>query len=55
MLVDKIGHVCHLLGVVVAEIVKVVCVIWLEVNSSLYVLHVRYVLVIKLLQVVSIF
>ena len=39
-------------GVGVAEIVQVVCVIGLECKYVLHVLHVRYVLVIKMLQVV---
>ena len=42
-----------MLGVGVTEIVQVVCVILLERKSVLHVLHVRYVLVIKMLQVVS--
>ena len=42
-------------GVGVAYIVYVVCVIWLECKYGLHVLHVSYLLVIKLLQVVSIF
>ena len=43
-----------MLGVGVAKIVQVVCVIGLECKSGLHVLHVRYMLVIKMLQVVSI-
>ena len=40
-----------MLGVGVADIVQVVCVILLECKSVLHVLHVRYVLVIEMLQV----
>ena len=43
-----------MVGVGVTEIVQVVCVIVLECKSVLHVLHVRYVLVSKMLQVVSI-
>ena len=43
-----------MLGDGVAEIVQVVCVIVLECKSVLYVLHVRYVMVSKMLQVVLI-
>ena len=43
-----------MLGVGVAEIVQVVCVIVLERKSVLHVLHVRYVLASKILQLVSI-
>ena len=43
-----------MLGVGVAEIVQVVCVIALECKYVLHVLHVRCVLVSKMLQVVSI-
>ena len=43
-----------MLGVGVTEIAQVVCVIVLECKSILHVLHVRYVLVSKMLQVVSI-
>ena len=43
-----------MLGVGVAEIVQVVCAIVLDCKPVLHVLHVRYVLVIKMLQVVSI-
>ena len=43
-----------MLGVGVAYIVQVVCVIVLDHKYVLHVLHVRYVLVIKMLQVVSI-
>ena len=43
-----------MLGVGVAEIAQVVCVIVLERKSVLHVLHVRYVLVIKILWVVLI-
>ena len=42
-----------MLGVGVADIVQVVCVIVSERKSVLHVLHVRYVLVIKTVQVVS--
>ena len=42
-----------MLCVGVAEIVQVVCDILLECKSVLHVLHVRYVFVIKMLQVVS--
>ena len=42
-----------MLGVGVTEIVQVLCVIGLECKSILHVFHVRYVLVIKMLQVVS--
>ena len=41
-----------MLGVGVAEIVTVFCVILLECKYVLHVLHVRYVLVIKMMQVV---
>ena len=40
-----------MLGVGVAEIVQVVCIIVLDFKSILHVLHVRYVLVSKKLQV----
>ena len=43
-----------MLGVGVAEIVQVVCVIGLKCKSVLHVLHVSYVLVIKRSQVVLI-
>ena len=43
-----------MIGVGVADIEQVVCVIVLECKSVLYVLHFRYVLVSKMLQVVSI-
>ena len=43
-----------MLGIDVAEIVQVVCVIVLECKSIFHLLHVRYVLVIKMLQVISI-
>ena len=43
-----------MLGVGVSEILHVVCVIMLECKSVLRVLCVRYVLAIKILQVVSI-
>ena len=43
-----------MLGVGVADIVQVVCSIVLECKSVLHVLHVRYVLVSKISQVVSI-
>ena len=43
-----------MLGVGVAEIMQVVCVIVLECKSVLHVLHVRYMLVSKTLQVVFI-
>ena len=43
-----------MLSVGVEDIFQVVCVIVLECESVLYLLHVRYVLVIKMLQVVSI-
>ena len=43
-----------MLGVGVTEIVQVVCAIVLECKSVLHVLHVRYVLAIKMLQVVLI-
>ena len=43
-----------MLGVGVVEIVQVVCVIVLEPKSFLHVLNVRYVLLIKILHVVSI-
>ena len=43
-----------MLGVGVPEILQVVCVILLECKSILHVLHVRYVLVSKMLQVVSV-
>ena len=43
-----------MLGVGVADIVQVVCVILLECKSVFHVLHVRYVLVSKLSQVVPI-
>ena len=42
-----------MLGVDVAEIVQVVCAIFLECKSVLHVLHVRYMFVIKMLLVVS--
>ena len=45
----KIYHIVHGLGVGVAEIVQVVHVIVLECKSVLHVLHVRYVLVSKML------
>ena len=54
MLVGKIEHIVHVLGVGVAGIVQVVCVIGLEFKSILNILHVRYLLVIKWLQVVLI-
>ena len=41
-----------MLGVGTADILQVVCVILLEYKSVVHVLHVRYVLVIKILQVV---
>ena len=41
-----------MVGVGVADIVQVVCVIELECKSVLHVLHVKYVLVIKILQLV---
>ena len=41
-----------MLGVGVAEIVQVLCVIGLECKSVLNILHVSYVLVIKMFQVV---
>ena len=43
-----------MLGVGVPEIVQVVCIIVLGCKYVLHVLHVRYMLVIKMLQVVSI-
>ena len=43
-----------MLGVGVAEIVQVVCVIVLECKSILHVLHVRYVFLSKMLHVVSV-
>ena len=43
-----------MLGVGVTDIVQVVCVIVLECKSVFHVLHVRYVLVSKMLQVVLI-
>ena len=43
-----------MLGVGVTEIVQVLCVIVLECKSIFHVLHVRYVLVSKLSQVVPI-
>ena len=43
-----------MLGVGVAEIAQVVCVIVLECKYILHMLHIRYVLVIKMLQVVLI-
>ena len=43
-----------MLGVDVAEIFQVVCLILLKCKSVLHVSHVRYVLVIKMLQVVLI-
>ena len=43
-----------MLGVGVPEILQVVCVILLECKSILHVLHVRYVLVSKMLKVVSV-
>ena len=43
-----------MLGVGAAEIAQVVCVIVLERKSVFHVLHVRYVLVIKILWVVLI-
>ena len=52
MLVGKIYYIGHVLGVGVVKIVQVVCVIGLEFKSVLYLLHVRYVLIIKFLQVV---
>ena len=55
MLVGKIYYIGHVLGVGVAEIVQVVCVIVLKCKSVLHVLHIRYVLLIKMLQVVLIF
>ena len=42
-----------MLGVGIAETVQVVCVIVLECKSVLHEFHVRYVLEIKMLQVVS--
>ena len=44
-----------MLGVGVTEIIQLVCVIRSECKYVLYVLHVRYVLIIKMLQVVLIF
>ena len=44
-----------MLGVGVTEIVRVLCVIVLQCKSVLNVLHVRYVLVRKMFQVVLIF
>ena len=43
-----------MVGVGAADTVQVVCVISLDFNSVLHVLHVRYVLVNKMLQVVLI-
>ena len=43
-----------MLGVGIAEILQVVCIIVLECKYALHVLHVRYVLVIKMFQVVLI-
>ena len=43
-----------MLGVGVTEIVQVVCIILFECKSVLHVLHVRYELVSKMLQVVFI-
>ena len=54
MLVSKLYHIGHVLGVGVSEIVQVVCVIVLECKPFFRVLHVMYVLVIKMLQVVLI-
>ena len=45
VLVGKIEHISHVLGVGFTEIVQAVCVISLYCKSILYVLHVRYVLV----------
>ena len=45
VLVGKIEHISHVLGVGVTEIVQSVCVISLYCKYILYVLHVRYVLV----------
>ena len=41
-----------MVGAGVAEMFQVVFVIWLECKSGLHVLHVKYVFVLKLLQVV---
>ena len=49
----KIKHISHVLGVGDAEILLVVCVIGFECKSGLHVLNGGYVLVIKLLQMVS--
>ena len=54
MLIGKTKHIGHVLCVGIAEILQVVCVIGLECKSVLYVLHIIYVLVIKMSQVVSI-
>ena len=43
-----------MLGVSVSHIVQVVCVIVLELKSVLHLLHFRYMLVTKMLQVVLI-
>ena len=52
MLLGKFEHISHILGVDIAEIVKVEFVIGLVRRSGFHVLHVRHVLAIKWLQVV---
>ena len=53
LVVCGIQQIGHELGVFVAEIVQVVCVVGLDFKYVLHGLHLRYVLAIKMLLVVS--